>query len=120
LIDGQNVKEVSLSSLRKSIGVVPQDTVLFNESIYYNILYGNVNSSKEEVEQAAQKAHIHEQILSMPKNYQTVVGERGLKLSGGEKQRVALARAILKNSPIMFFDEATSSVDTHTEKKIMV
>lgn len=118
LIDGQNIEDVTLDSLRRSIGAIPQDVVLFNETIYYNIAYGNPTATKEEVENAAKKAHIHETIIQMPKGYGTVVGERGLKLSGGEKQRVAIARALLKNSPILFCDEATSSVDSKTEQFI--
>lgn len=108
-----------MESLRKHIGVVPQDTVLFNDTIYYNIAYGNPNATKEQVENAARAAHIHEVILNMKNGYDTVVGERGLKLSGGEKQRVSIARAILKDSPIVFYDEATSSLDTEKEKLIM-
>ncbi|GAM18693.1 hypothetical protein SAMD00019534_018680, partial [Acytostelium subglobosum LB1] len=118
-IDGQDLKDVTLESLRQSIAVVPQDTVLFNDTIYYNIAYGNPNASKEQVEEAARLAHIHDVILNMPEGYETMVGERGLKLSGGEKQRVSIARAILKNSPILFYDEATSSLDTATEQYIM-
>ncbi|KAM9963657.1 hypothetical protein ACTFIW_006895 [Dictyostelium discoideum] len=118
-IDGQDIRGIQLESLRKHIGVVPQDTVLFNDTIYYNIAYGNPNATKEQVENAARAAHIHEVILNMKNGYDTVVGERGLKLSGGEKQRVSIARAILKDSPIVFYDEATSSLDTEKEKLIM-
>jgi len=118
-IDGQDIRDVTLDSLRKNIGVVPQDTVLFNDTIYYNISYGNPSATKEQVEHAAKLAHIHDVILNMKNGYDTVVGERGLKLSGGEKQRVSIARAILKNSPIIFYDEATSALDTATEQVIM-
>ncbi|KAF2077174.1 hypothetical protein CYY_001495 [Polysphondylium violaceum] len=118
-IDGQDIRDVTLDSMRKNIGVVPQDTVLFNDTIYYNIAYGNPSATKEQVEHAAKLAHIHDVILNMKNGYDTVVGERGLKLSGGEKQRVSIARAILKNSPIIFYDEATSALDTATEQVIM-
>ena len=103
---------------RKMIGVVPQDTVLFNDTIYYNIAYGNTDASKEEVIIAAKNADIHNFISTLPDGYETIVGERGLKLSGGEKQRVAIARTILKNPKIFFFDEATSALDSSTEKEI--
>jgi ABC-type transport system involved in Fe-S cluster assembly fused permease/ATPase subunit len=115
LIDGQPIKGVTLDSLRRSIGVVPQDTVLFNDTILYNIQYGNVSATREQVIEAAKRAHIHAQIEAMPNGYDTLVGERGLKLSGGEKQRVAIARAILKDPKIMFFDEGTSSLDASSE-----
>ena len=118
LIDDQDIKTVTQSSLRKSIGIVPQDTVLFNESIFYNIQYGNLDATEEEVKQAAKMAHIYKFIESLPDGWNTMVGERGLKLSGGEKQRVAIARTILKNPPILIFDEATSSLDTATEQAI--
>lgn len=118
LIDNQDIREVTQSSLRAAIGIVPQDTVLFNDTIYYNIAYGRTGATKAEVEEAARLAHIHEFILAMPDGYQTVVGERGLKLSGGEKQRVAIARTILKQPAILLFDEATSALDTHTEREI--
>ncbi|KAJ1658124.1 Iron-sulfur clusters transporter atm1, mitochondrial [Dispira simplex] len=118
-IDGQNIEDVTLASLRKYIGVVPQDTALFNNTIYHNILYGNSQATKAQVEAAAQKAQLHQTIQRLPKHYDTLVGERGLMLSGGEKQRVALARAILKDSPLLFFDEATSALDTHTEQAIL-
>eukprot|EP01133_Synstelium_polycarpum_P002670 gene2670-3086_t len=118
-IDGQDLRDVQLDSLRKNIAVVPQDTVLFNDTIYYNISYGNPNATKEQVEEAARLANIHHVIANMPEGYNTMVGERGLKLSGGEKQRVSIARAILKDSPILFYDEATSSLDTATEQAIM-
>ena len=120
LIDGQDVKDATLESLRKSISVVPQETVLFNETIYYNIAYGRTTATKDEVEEAAKKASIHDTIISMPRGYDTIVGERGLKLSGGEKQRVSLARSLLKQSQIVFLDEPTSAVDSHTEKQIVV
>jgi ATP-binding cassette, subfamily B, heavy metal transporter len=117
-INDTNINKISQKSLRKIIGVVPQDTVLFNDTIYYNINYGNTNANKEEVISAAQNADIHNFIVSLPDGYETIVGERGLKLSGGEKQRVAIARTILKNPKIFFFDEATSALDTSTEKEI--
>ena len=117
-INKQNIKDISQQSLRKHIGVVPQDTVLFNDTIYYNISYGNPNANEEEIYNAAKSADIHNFIINLPDGYQTIVGERGLKLSGGEKQRVAIARAILKNPSIFFFDEATSALDSTTEKEI--
>ncbi|MDA9767313.1 ABC transporter ATP-binding protein/permease [Candidatus Pelagibacter sp.] len=117
-INNTNVKKISQNSLRKIIGVVPQDTVLFNDTIYYNIAYGNTGATKEEVISAAQNADIHDFITILPDGYETIVGERGLKLSGGEKQRVAIARTILKDPKIFFFDEATSALDTSTEKEI--
>ena len=117
-INSTNINKISQKSLRKIIGVVPQDTVLFNDTIYYNISYGNTGANKEEVISAAQNADIHDFIVSLPDGYETIVGERGLKLSGGEKQRVAIARTILKNPKIFFFDEATSALDTSTEKEI--
>jgi ATP-binding cassette subfamily B protein len=117
-INETDINNISQNSLRKIIGVVPQDTVLFNDSIYYNIAYGCASSSKEEVINAAKNADIHNFISSLPDGYKTIVGERGLKLSGGEKQRVAIARTILKNPKIFFFDEATSALDTSTEKEI--
>lgn len=118
LIDGQDIRTVQQSSLRQTIGVVPQDTVLFNDIIRYNIRYGKVGADDKEVEKAAEYADIHERILTFPQKYTTVVGERGLKLSGGEKQRVAIARTILKNPSIILLDEATSALDTHTERNI--
>jgi ATP-binding cassette, subfamily B, heavy metal transporter len=118
LIDGQDIRDVKQASLRAALGIVPQDTVLFNDTITYNIAYGKPGASKAEIEQAARMAHIHDFILAMPDGYQTMVGERGLKLSGGEKQRVAIARTILKNPAITLFDEATSALDTNTEREI--
>jgi ATP-binding cassette subfamily B protein len=117
-IDGVNIQDVQQHSLRQAIGVVPQDTVLFNESIYHNILYGNPSVDKEAVFAAAKQAHIHQFIERLPDGYETLVGERGLKLSGGEKQRVAIARTLLKNPQILIFDEATSALDSHSEKAI--
>ena len=117
-INNININKISQESLRKMIGVVPQDTVLFNDTIYYNIAYGNTDASKEEVIMAAKNADIHNFISTLPDGYETIVGERGLKLSGGEKQRVAIARTILKNPKIFFFDEATSALDSSTEKEI--
>ncbi|OIW04419.1 hypothetical protein TanjilG_32611 [Lupinus angustifolius] len=118
-IDGQDIREVTLESLRKSIGVVPQDTVLFNDTIFHNIHYGRLSATKEEVYEAAQRAAIHDTILNFPDKYSTLVGERGLKLSGGEKQRVALARAFLKAPAILLCDEATSALDSTTEAEIL-
>lgn len=118
LIDDQDVSRVTQDSLRKSIGIVPQDTVLFNDTIFYNIQYGNLDASEQEVKKAAQMAHIFDFIEDLPDGWNTVVGERGLKLSGGEKQRVAIARTILKKPAILIFDEATSSLDTATEQAI--
>ncbi|MBI5627150.1 MAG: ABC transporter ATP-binding protein/permease [Nitrosomonadales bacterium] len=118
LINGQDVREVTQSSLRAAIGIVPQDTVLFNDTIYYNIAYGRPAATREDIIAAAQAAHIHEFIESLPLGYESMVGERGLKLSGGEKQRVAIARAILKNPAILIFDEATSALDSKSEKAI--
>jgi ATP-binding cassette, subfamily B, heavy metal transporter len=117
-INNENITDISQSSLRKMIGVVPQDTVLFNDTIYYNISYGNPKASEEQIYEAARSADIHNFVMELPDGYQTLVGERGLKLSGGEKQRVAIARAILKNPSIFFFDEATSALDSTTEKEI--
>lgn len=118
-IDGQDIKEVRLDSLRSSIGVVPQDTVLFNDTIYHNIHYGNLSATEEEVYDAARRAAIHDTIMNFPEKYKTAVGERGLMLSGGEKQRVALARAFLKSPAILLCDEATSALDNKTEAEIM-
>ena len=118
LINGQDIRKVTQSSLRAAIGIVPQDTVLFNDTIYYNIAYGRPDAAREEIIAAAQAAHIHEFVESLPQGYESMVGERGLKLSGGEKQRVAIARAILKNPAILIFDEATSALDSKSEKAI--
>lgn len=118
LIGDQDIRGVTQSSLRAAIGIVPQDTVLFNDSIYYNIAYGRPDATREDVLDAAHSAHIDAFIQSLPDGYDTIVGERGLKLSGGEKQRVAIARAILKNPPILIFDEATSALDSKSEKAI--
>lgn len=117
-IDGQDIRDVTQSSLRRSIGIVPQDTVLFNDTIFYNIAYGKPGASRDEVIRAARHAHIHDFIEQLPDGYESVVGERGLKLSGGEKQRVAIARTILKSPSILVFDEATSALDSATEKRI--
>ncbi|MCJ9429342.1 ABCB family ABC transporter ATP-binding protein/permease [Kordiimonas marina] len=118
LIDGQDIASVTQKSLREKIGVVPQDTVLFNDTIRYNIRYGRPDATDAEVDEAARLAHIHDFITGLPEGYDTEVGERGLKLSGGEKQRVAIARTILKNPPILLLDEATSALDSHTERDI--
>tara|TARA_B100001063_G_scaffold104725_1_gene97771 strand:- start:31 stop:1866 length:1836 start_codon:yes stop_codon:yes gene_type:complete len=117
-IDGLNIKTVTQSSLHAAIGIVPQDTVLFNDTIYYNIAYGDSNASQEDVVNAAKAAEIHQFVSNLPEGYNTIVGERGLKLSGGEKQRVGIARTLLKNPPILLLDEATSSLDTETENCI--
>jgi ABC-type transport system involved in Fe-S cluster assembly fused permease/ATPase subunit len=117
-IDGQNIKNVTQESLRAAIGMVPQDTVLFNDTIEYNIRYGRPEATSAEVREAARLAQIHEFIMTLPQGYDSLVGERGLKLSGGEKQRVAIARTILKSPPILMLDEATSALDSHTEKDI--
>jgi ABC-type transport system involved in Fe-S cluster assembly fused permease/ATPase subunit len=118
LIDGQNISDVTQASLRAAIGMVPQDTVLFNDTIEYNVRYGRPQASEREVRNAARLAQIHEFIMTLPQGYDALVGERGLKLSGGEKQRVAIARTILKGPPILMLDEATSALDSHTEKDI--
>ncbi|CAL2029719.1 unnamed protein product [Caenorhabditis brenneri] len=118
-INGEETRRLTLDSLRQSISIVPQDSVLFHDTIYYNLAYGRPSASKEEVYQAAKMADLHESVLRMPNGYETLVGERGLKLSGGEKQRVAIARAILKNAPFVIYDEATSSLDAITESNIM-
>lgn len=118
-IDGQSIKEITQDSLRSHIGIVPQDTVLFNDSLFENIQYGNPEASEEEVLKAIELAHLAEFVKSLPDGHQTVVGERGLKLSGGEKQRVAIARTILKDPEILVFDEATSSLDSHSEQAIL-
>ncbi len=117
-VNGRDIRRLTQASLRAAIGIVPQDTVLFNDSIFYNIQYGRPQASREEVIAAAQAAHIHDFVTALPDGYETRVGERGLKLSGGEKQRVAIARALLKNPPILVFDEATSALDSQSEKAI--
>ena len=118
LIDGQDVRDVTQDSLHRAIGVVPQDTVLFNDTIYYNIAYGREFAAHDEIINAARDAQIHEFIMSLPDGYDTRVGERGLKLSGGEKQRVGIARTLLKDPPILLLDEATSALDSETEREI--
>jgi ATP-binding cassette subfamily B protein len=119
LIDGQDIRAVSQESLRRAIGIVPQDTVLFNASIYENIRYGRIDASDDEVQEAIRLAHLDAFIARLPNGHDTLVGERGLKLSGGEKQRVAIARTILKRPPILVFDEATSSLDSRSERSIL-
>ncbi|KAF3029791.1 Iron-sulfur clusters transporter atm1, mitochondrial [Penicillium rubens] len=119
LIDGQDIRDVTLDSLRKTIGVVPQDTPLFNDTISHNIRYGRIDASDEEVRRAAERAHIHELIERLPDGYQTAVGERGMMISGGEKQRLAISRLILKDPQLFFFDEATSALDTYTEQALL-
>ena len=118
LFDGQDIKQVTQASVRQAIGIVPQDTVLFNDTVEYNIAYGRPGATRAQVEEAARSAHIHNFISATPKGYDTMVGERGLKLSGGEKQRVAIARTLLKNPPILIFDEATSALDSANERAI--
>jgi len=118
-VDGQDISQVTQDSLRRTIGIVPQDTVLFNDTIYYNIQYARPEAGRDEVIQAARMAHIHQFIEALPQGYETIVGERGLKLSGGEKQRVAIARVILKNPRILIFDEATSNLDSQSEQAIL-
>ena len=117
-IDGQDIRQVTQGSVRRAMGIVPQDTVLFNDTVRYNIAYGRTDATEAEVEQAAKAAHIHDFISATPKGYDTMVGERGLKLSGGEKQRVAIARTLLKDPPIVIFDEATSALDSANERAI--
>jgi len=118
-VDGVPMKDIQIESLRRQIAVIPQETALFNDTIFYNIAYGNPSAKPEEVYNAAKLASISEVVEAMPKGFDTLVGERGLKLSGGEKQRVSIARAILKNSPILLMDEPTSSLDTKTEQEVM-
>jgi len=118
LIDGQDIRGVRQQSLRSAIGIVPQDTVLFNDTIEYNIAYGRPGAARDEVIAAARAAHIHDFVERLPDGYRTLVGERGLKLSGGEKQRVAIARTLLKRPAILIFDEATSALDSKTERVI--
>ena len=118
LIDGQDIRDVTQDSLRAAIGVVPQDTVLFNDTIRYNIAYGRPGASQRRSRQAARQAQVHDFVMKLPEGYDTIVGERGLKLSGGEKQRVAIARTILKDPRILILDEATSALDTRTEQDI--
>jgi len=117
-LDGQDIKSLQQASLRQAIGIVPQDTVLFNDSIGFNIAYGKPGATQQEIEAAAKSAQIHDFISRLPKGYDTDVGERGLKLSGGEKQRVAIARTLLKNPALLVFDEATSALDSETERSI--
>jgi ABC-type transport system involved in Fe-S cluster assembly fused permease/ATPase subunit len=117
-VDGQDVRDVTQDSLHRAIGVVPQDTVLFNDTIGYNIAYGRDNATQEDIEAAARSAQIHDFIQRLPLGYDTAVGERGLKLSGGEKQRVGIARTLLKDPPILLLDEATSALDSETEHEI--
>ncbi|MBL4810792.1 MAG: ABC transporter ATP-binding protein/permease, partial [Rhodobacteraceae bacterium] len=117
-IDGQDIRDVSQASLHKAIGVVPQDTVLFSDTVRYNIAYGREGATQDEIETVAKAAKIHDFISSLPDGYDTTVGERGLKLSGGEKQRVGIARTLLKDPPILLLDEATSALDTETEMEI--
>ena len=119
LIDDQDIREVSLQSLRKAIGVVPQDTPLFNNTIEHNIRYGDMNASSEEVRNAAKRARVHDIVDGLPDGYNTMVGERGMMISGGEKQRLAVSRLILKDPPLLFFDEATSALDTYTEQSLL-
>lgn len=119
LIDDQDIRDVNIKSLRKSIGVVPQDTPLFNNTIEHNIRYGNMEATSEQVHRAAERARVHEIIQSLPAGYNTMVGERGMMISGGEKQRLAVSRLILKDPPLLFFDEATSALDTYTEQTLL-
>ncbi|KAA8906424.1 P-loop containing nucleoside triphosphate hydrolase protein [Sphaerosporella brunnea] len=119
LVDGQDIRDVTLESLRKAVGVVPQDTALFNNTIEHNIKYGRIDATHEEVVAVAKRARIHDTIMSFPDGYNTIVGERGMMISGGEKQRLAISRVLLKDPPQLFFDEATSALDTHTEQALM-
>ena len=118
LVDGQDIRAVTQESLRSAIGIVPQDTVLFNDTIRYNIAYGHPEASREAIEQVTRAAQLHDFIAALPQGYDSPVGERGLKLSGGEKQRVAIARTLLKNPPVLLLDEATSALDTRNEQAI--
>ncbi|XEV06921.1 hypothetical protein FSHL1_012208 [Fusarium sambucinum] len=120
LIDDQDIRDVNVESLRRSIGVVPQDTPLFNDTVEHNIRYGSINATHDEVVAVAKRAHVHNTIQSFPEGYETKVGERGLMISGGEKQRLAVSRILLKDPPLLFFDEATSALDTHTEQALMM
>ena len=117
-IDGHDLRSVTIDSVRAAVGVVPQDTVLFNDTLWHNIAFASESATRDEVERAARMAHIHDFIAGLPDGYDTVVGERGLKLSGGEKQRAAIARVLLKQPRILLFDEATSALDTRTERAI--
>lgn len=119
LIDGQDIRDVSLESVRKAIGVVPQDTPLFNDTIEHNIRYGDLSKSFEQMEAASKRAKVHEIIERFPDKYKTMVGERGMMISGGEKQRLAIARLLMKDPPLLFFDEATSALDTYTEQALL-
>jgi ATP-binding cassette subfamily B protein len=119
LVDGQDIRTVTQRSLRAAIGIVPQDTVLFNDTLYYNLAYARPDASQDEIIAAVRMAQLHDFIAALPAGYETVVGERGLKLSGGEKQRVAIARAILKRPRILIFDEATSALDSRSEQAIL-
>ena len=118
-IDGQDIRDVQIESLRKAIGVVPQDTPLFNDTIEHNIRYGNISATPEEVQAVAKRARIHDIVETLPEGYKTMVGERGMMISGGEKQRLAISRLLLKDPPLLFFDEATSALDTHTEQTLL-
>jgi ATP-binding cassette subfamily B protein len=118
LISDQNINDVTQDSLRENIAVIPQDTLLFHRTLMENIRYGKLTATDEEVIEASKRAHLHEFIMKLPKQYNSYVGERGIKLSGGQRQRIAIARAILKDAPILVLDEATSSLDSHTEKLI--
>ena len=117
-IDGHDIRHVTLDSLREQVGIVPQETVLFNGSVYDNILYGRLDATKEEVEAAAKAANAHNFIMDLPKGYQTMLGDRGVNISGGQRQRISIARAILKNPQILILDEATSALDTESERVV--